>query len=187
MSSNYDRVTIEDYLENETIISAKNEYIDGNVFPIMNGDLNHNVIRTNLMFEIMTNLRGKGYRIFTGDTRLWITDDETDTEVIYYPDIMVCENKDNAPNYVTDPTLVIEVVSAFSERQDLGEKLNYYSSIRSLKEYVTVDERQQRIERYSLEGRVFRAHIDPDAHLNFNSLGFRIPVKDIYNGVSFGG
>jgi Uma2 family endonuclease len=80
--------TPEEYLELELASENKSEYRNGEIVPMTGGTLDHNELAINLAAFLQFALRGKSYRIFATDQRLWIP-----THALYtYPDVMVIEN-----------------------------------------------------------------------------------------------
>jgi len=49
---------------------------------------------------------------------------------------------------ITNPTLVVEVLSPSTEQDDRGDKWQHFQLIASLQEYVLVSQSQPRVERY---------------------------------------
>lgn len=70
----------------------------------------------------------------------------------FYPDIVVvCEKprfEDNEFDTLTNPIVVIEVLSQSTEAYDKGEKFRRYQQLESLQEYVFISQDQVRVERY---------------------------------------
>lgn len=71
-----------------------------------------------------------------------------------YPDAsMVCgpiegDPADPSGYTITNPTLIVEVLSPSTEEEDRGNKWQHYQLIPSLEEYVLVSQAQPRVERY---------------------------------------
>ena len=71
-----------------------------------------------------------------------------------YPDVsMVCgpiegDPADASGETITNPTLIVEVLSPSTEQVDRGDKWQHYQRIPSLQEYVLVSQSQPRIEWY---------------------------------------
>jgi Uma2 family endonuclease len=49
---------------------------------------------------------------------------------------------------ITNPTLIVEVLSVSTEQVDRGNKWQHYQLIPSLEEYVLVSQNEPRVERY---------------------------------------
>ena len=66
--------TPEEYLLLEENSEDKHEYLDGKIISMTGEITNHNEITGNLCAYLKFALKGKNYRIFIGDVRLWIPD-----------------------------------------------------------------------------------------------------------------
>lgn len=91
------------------------------------------------------------------------------------------------PPSVTNPHLIIEVLSETTEMYDRGEKFEAYRAIESLTEYVLVDSRRVHVERYVRRGDfwVFSEESDPDATIGLSSIDHALSLRDIYADVEF--
>ena len=103
-------------------------------------------------------------------------------DIFYYPDAMVaCDPADNHRHYREHPTVLVEVISESTRRVDIREKLSTYISIPSLREYVMIAQD-------SVEATVLRRDRDwkpqvltnPEGILEVPSIGFSIPLREIY-------
>ena len=64
--------TPEEYLEREVESAIRHEYRSGEIIPMTGGTPNHNDIAGNLYILLKSSLKGKAYRTFYADQRLWI-------------------------------------------------------------------------------------------------------------------
>lgn len=77
--------TTEEYLRLELTSETRSEYRDGEIILMTGGTPDHNDISGNLYILLKSALKGKDYRVFYADQRLWIP-----TISLYtYPDVMV--------------------------------------------------------------------------------------------------
>lgn len=116
----------EEYLEQETIAEFRSEYCDGEIIPMTGGIANHNYIAINLTSGLKYSLKGQPYRVFMSDLRLSIP-----TKNIYtYPDVMVTTTPvvyvEGRRDTITNPQIIIEVLSRSTEGYDRGQKFEYY-------------------------------------------------------------
>ncbi len=87
---------------------------------------------------------------------------------------------------VTNPTLVVEVLSPSTERGDRGEKLARYLQCRTLQEYVMVSQEQARVETIfrQADGTWALAFYDGlSAIARMRSLGIDLPLSEVYADV----
>ena len=180
--------TPEEYLELEEKALYKSEYRNGEIIPMTGGTTNHNQIALNFASSLLYAIRGKKYRVFIGDVRLWIPEYREYT----YPDVIVTDGK---PIYagknnttVTNPLLIVEVLSKSTKNYDQGDKFTFYRSIPQFKEYVLVEQNQYQVMHYSKtnEGEwIFREYKSEDDIVKLQHLDFEISLVDIYQDVNF--
>ena len=72
------------------------------------------------------------------------------TGLATYPDVtIVCGPRERDPDdeqAVTNPTVIVEVLSRSTEEYDRGDKFDHYKRLLSLREYVIVSHRERCIE-----------------------------------------
>ena len=180
--------TPEEYLELEEKAPYKSEYRNGEIIPMTGGTTNHNQIALNFASSLLYVIRGKKYRVFIGDVRLWIPEYREYT----YPDVIVTDGK---PIYagknnttVTNPLLIVEVLSKSTKNYDQGDKFTFYRSIPQFKEYVLVEQNQYQVMHYSKtnEGEwIFREYKSENDIVKLQHLDFEISLIDIYQDVNF--
>ncbi|MGK7921557.1 MAG: Uma2 family endonuclease [Trichodesmium sp.] len=180
--------TPEEYLELEKKAEYKHEYRDGKIILITGGTTNHNKITGNFSFYFKLAKRGENYEIFMGDVRLWVEDYRLYT----YPDFMVISGEiiyhGSGITTVTNPLLIVEVLSKSTKDYDRGDKFKYYRSIPSLKEYIMIDQYSFHVEQFAknYEGKWVLTEYDSEAvELKLESIDFQIGLKDIYEGINF--
>ena len=140
--------TTEEYLTLEEKAEQKHEYRNGEIIAMAGGTINHNEIVTNLCTLLKIALKRQKYRIFIGDVRLWIPRNNQYT----YPDVMVISGEPifhNGNTTITNPLLVMEVLSQSNQDYDRGTKFTYYRSIPELQEYILIDQYSCKIEQFS--------------------------------------
>lgn len=179
--------TPSEYLALENQAQYKHEYRNGEIISMAGGTINHNEIVTNLCTLLKIALKGQKYRVFIGDVRLWIPQHNQYT----YPDVMVIGGE---PIYhqgnttITNPLLIIEVLSQSTQDYDRGTKLTYYRSIPELQEYILIDQYSSKIEQFSKneQGYWFLREYDQlEDILSLASLNLSLNIIDIYEQVKF--
>jgi len=180
--------TPEEYLELEAKAEYKNEYRDGEIAPMTGGTTNHNKIALNIAAFLKYALRGRKYDTYMSDVRLWIPRYRQYT----YPDVMVIEGE---PIYtgtntttVTNPSLIVEVLSKSTKNYDQGDKFLYYRSIPEFKEYILIDQTRYYAMQYSkiIDGKWLLTEYDSEnATIQLNSIDLQINFSDIYEQVNF--
>ena len=180
--------TPEEYLELEEKALYKSEYKDGEIIPMTGETGNHNKITLTIAAILLYALRRKKYEVFMGDMRLWIPQYKEYT----YPDVMVTDGnavytgKNNTT--ITNPLLIVEVLSKSTKNYDQGDKFTFYRSIPQFKEYFLVQQNQYQVMHYSKtnEGEwIFREYKCEDDIVKLQHLDFEISLVDIYQDVNF--
>ncbi|MBW4670555.1 MAG: Uma2 family endonuclease [Cyanomargarita calcarea GSE-NOS-MK-12-04C] len=180
--------TPEEYLELEEQAEFKSEYRDGEIVPMTGGTTNHNQIALNLAASLKFTLKGQNYRVFISDVRLWIPKHRQHT----YPDVMIIHGKPvytgTSTTTVTNPLLIVEVLSKSTQNYDQGNKFLYYRSIPEFKEYVLIDQYQYHVMHYvkTADGKwVFDEIEEESATLSLETVDFQITLSDLYEQVDF--
>lgn len=180
--------TPEEYLELETAAEFKSEYIDGQIIPMAGGSIIHNRIAGNLYTALNLAFRQQNYEVFIGDVRLWIP-----TRRIYtYPDVMVIagepEYVNNRTDTITNPQVIIEVLSKSTTGYDREDKFQAYRTISTFEEYLLIDQNQIHVEQFAKISKKrweLREYDAEDEAIAFATLPFQISLQELYNKVNF--
>jgi Uma2 family endonuclease len=179
--------TPEEYLQLERESEIRHEYRDGEIVPMTGGTANHNSIFLNLCVALKLGLRGQNYKVFGGDLRLWIPEYQLYT----YPDAMVIQGEpvfqDNRQDTVTNPCLIIEVLSKSTQNYDRSDKFKFYRSMPSFQEYLLINQYQIELEHYTKtpEGWLLRDYTAETQQIKLASVGLELSIADLYEGVNF--
>ena len=180
--------TPEEYLELEQAADYKNEYQDGKIIPIVSETTNHNKLAGNFAAYAKFALKGQKYDIYIGDVHLWIPRHRQYT----YPDVMIIQEKPiytgTSTTTVTNPLLIVEVLSKSTKNYDQGDKFFYYRSIPEFQEYILIDQTRYHVMQQTKtnEGKwLLTEHESEDATLELSSINLQISLTDIYEQVNF--
>ena len=179
--------TPEEYLQLEEQAEYKSEYRDGEIIPMTGGTTNHNEISLNLATELRFRLKKQDYRVYMADVRLWIPRHHVYT----YPDVMLIEGEpiyaDNGTTTVTNPVMIIEVLSPSTQNYDLGDKFTYYRSIPQMREYILVSQQQHHVIQHTKTeaGWLLSEYETEEAVIQLGSVDLELEVSEIYSGVDF--
>ncbi|MFN6513688.1 MAG: Uma2 family endonuclease [Nostoc sp. CreGUA01] len=180
--------TPEEYLQLEETSEFKNEYRNGEIIPMAGGTTNHNEIALNFCTNFKFKMRGKNYKIYMGDVKLWIQR----YHIYTYPDVMVIQGEPlyegNGTTTITNPIMIVEVLSKSTENHDRTNKFRFYRSILTLKEYIIINQYEYLVEQFNknIEGQwVLTEYESLDALLSLKSIDFQISFSDIYEGINF--
>jgi Uma2 family endonuclease len=143
------RYTYAEYLAYERDSGLKHEYVDGDIFAMAGGSRRHNALASRISAALEAN-RTPGCVAFQSDQKIRVMATGRAT----YPDAsMVCgpiegDPEDPSGQTITNPILIIEVLSPSTEQEDRGSKWQHYQLIPTLEEYVLVSQSSPRIEHY---------------------------------------
>jgi Uma2 family endonuclease len=139
----------EEYLAYERDSGLKHEFDDGEILAMAGGSRRHNALASRLSAALEA-ARRPGCVAFQSDQKVRVLA----TGKATYPDAtMVCgpiegDPADPTGATITNPTLIIEVLSPSTEQEDRGNKGQHYQLVPSLQEYVLVSQSEARVERY---------------------------------------
>ncbi|MDJ0795307.1 MAG: Uma2 family endonuclease [Calothrix sp. MO_167.B12] len=180
--------TPEEYLALEEQAEFKSEYRDGEIVLMTGGTTNHNQIALNLAASIKIATKNQNYRVYIADVRLWIPKYRQYT----YPDVMVIEGQPiytgTSTTTVTNPSLIVEVLSKSTQNYDQGNKFLYYRSIPEFQEYILIDQYQYHVMHYvkTADGKWIFDEIEGEsANLSLETIDFEITLSDLYEQVDF--
>jgi Uma2 family endonuclease len=172
--------------ESERTGGIRREFRKGEIIEMTGGTPEHNIIAGALYSTLWLGLRKQPYSLFIADQRLWIPE----FGIYTYPDVMVIQNpiqlKEGRKDTVTNPILVVEVLSPATESYDRGGKFVAYRSIPTLQEYVLIDQAQIGVEHYRRQGNVewiFRDYHALDDTVTLPSINVTFSLADIYSGI----
>ena len=188
-ASDPSRLTPEEYLASEDAAEFRSEFYEGEIFAMSGGSYEHTVISSNLSRFLGNRLSGSGCRALNPELRVHVPD----STAYYYPDAsVVCGSpvfatKDRTT--VTNPVLVVEILSPSSERYDRTSKFWNYQKLPSLQDYVLITQEAPQVEVFSRHEAsdqwLYKACKGLDALLHFPSLQLELPLREIYDGVEF--
>ncbi|PIY07756.1 MAG: hypothetical protein COZ18_15720 [Flexibacter sp. CG_4_10_14_3_um_filter_32_15] len=187
------KLTFQEYINLEKENNQKYEYHDGFVIAMAGGTRNHSRISTNITSKLFSILEEKGDKceVFNSDTKLGFQDKSK----YLYPDAMVVcgdieESRHNQD--ITNPIIIIEVLSKSTEELDRKDKFGLYKQVPSLEYYVLISQDKPQIEVYrkmKVEDNKSLWQIEiitgMDKMLVFPTLDIEISFSSIYKKVEF--
>ena len=160
------------------------EYLDGRITMMSGGSLNHSRISLNIGAYLLGALRGSSCQAFNSDARVKLNNDR-----YVYPDITVsCSTAaDDVTQNITEPVLVVEVLSPGTAAYDRGEKLRGYRECPSIMIILLVAQDEPHVEAYFRHSQeLWDVHIyGSEDVIALTALGVTLPVAEIYRQVSF--
>lgn len=178
----------EEYLILEEKATDKHEYRGGEIIVMSGGTTNHNQIALNFCRKFPLTIKEQDYYTYINDVRLWIPQ----YGIFTYPDVMVIRGK---PIYegkgtvnVTNPLIIIEVLSQSTRDYDRTDKFQYYRSIPAFQEYILIDQYRFYVTQYfkQEDGKwIFNDYQGESAIFKLASDDFAIYLRDLYERVDF--
>lgn len=175
------------YLERERQAETKSEYYDGTMVAMAGASRSHIALTTTLSGLLFLALRGTNCHNYANEMKVRTHP----TEHYFYPDIVVvCGEdvfRDDREELLTNPTLVVEILSPSTEAFDRGEKFRRYQQIPSLREYVLVAQDRASVERFVRQddGNLWTYSLTEgmDANVTFESISATVSLGELYSNV----
>jgi Uma2 family endonuclease len=175
------RMSAAEYLAWEREQSERHEFHLGEVFLMAGGSPRHNFIASACNGELRNALRGGDCGVLSSDQRV----SAAPSERYVYPDVVVVcgpfEHEEGATDVLTNPSVIVEVLSRRTEKYDRGDKWQAYQRLSSLTDYLLVSQQTKRVEHYQRSGPTtwqYRVHADGEEVVL--ARGTRLSVDEIY-------
>jgi Uma2 family endonuclease len=178
-----------EYLALEHASNVKHEYLDGQIYAMAGRTPAHAALQVAVPNLLFPQLRDGNCRAHGSDLRIRVLA----TGLATYPDVtIVCGPRELDPedkNSVTNPILLVEVLSQSTEGYDRGEKFAHYKRIPSLRQYVLVSPEEHRVEVWTrAAGDLWTSLVSTDGEVaDLGSIGARLDVRELYAAASEGG
>jgi Uma2 family endonuclease len=182
-------ITLEAYFKAEEKSLTKNEYHDGIIIPMAGAKTKHNLLAQeaaniigNFLYE-----NESVYRVSNSDTKIRIED----FNKVVYPDaVVICSpiaHYKGREDTITNPLVVVEVLSISTKKFDQGTKFEMYRSLPSFKEYVLVYQDLHRVAVWTKQNDdswLPKDYIGDEAVAILHALeGCPLPLKRLYRGL----
>ena len=150
------------------------------------GSETHNLICGNVLRELGNRFKGRPCYVYTSDMKVRIES----ANLGFYPDAMaVCGERvfwDERKDVITNPTLIIEVLSDATEAYDRGDKFAHYRTIPSLRAYLLLSQHRVSAELYLRQPNgdwLLRTYDDLQDGIPLIALDAEVPLAEIYDKV----
>lgn len=176
-------LTPQEYFAWEEKQLENHEYIEGQVYAMGGGSVNHGriAIRFTALFD--THLEGNG--CITGNSDIKVNIVETNNYT--YPDASVtCDERDKTtPNYFTYPCLIVEVLSDSTEAYDRGAKFRMYRKNPALKDYLLVSSTRIEMDLYHQNdaGEWIIINYQEGDIIELKSINLSFPIEQVYRNL----
>ena len=180
--------SLEEYLRREERNVYKSEFFNGQIIRRAGEKIKHNLIAGNIFTAIKIAVKNlsQHFLALNSDQKIYIPN----KEIVVYPDALVISEKpeyyNNRKDLITNPLLIVEVLSKSTRGYDKGEKFMHYRTIPSFKEYMLIEQDEPKVEIW------FRAEENTwkittitgnNALIQLDSIGISISMSDIYENI----
>lgn len=179
--------TPEEYLALERQADTKSEYLAGEIYAMVGASPAHNLIVTNIVRELSTQLKGRPCRVYANDQRVKVSP----TGLYTYPDIVVTSGAEhfdeNGRDTLLNPLIIIEVLSRTTESYDRGAKFEHYRRLDTLAEYLLVAQDRPHLEHYRRQSDghwLFSDASGLDAMIELSAIECRLALAEVYDKVA---
>jgi Uma2 family endonuclease len=181
---NAPQLTPEEYFAWEEKQLEKHEYIDGQVYAMGGGSVNHGriAIRFTAMFDAHLDNSG----CITGNSDIKVNIVETNNYI--YPDASVtCDERDkNTSQSFTYPCLIVEVLSESTEAYDRGGKFRLYRHNPVLQDYLLVNSTRIEMDLYHKNdaGEWIILNYKAGDVIELKSINLSFAIEQVYRGLT---
>lgn len=164
------------------------ELIEGHAVAMVGGKLRHSRIVMNFVRHLAPALRSN-CELLTSE--VFVASEERD-DMLVVPDLMVrCGPADDSLRMVTDPSLIVEVLSPSTALLDRGVKLGFYQSLASVLQILLVYADERRVESWTRltapdeDGQHWRLTVSSDGDaVAFADFDLTLPLTAVYENTS---
>ena len=182
------KYSLEEYFEIERESEEKFEYWNGNVWSMAGASPAHERIVSNGIFHLRTVL-GRKCSVYGSNLKVKVP--------VYspyrYPDLSIycgegIYEKTGGFEVLTNPQMLIEVLSPSTEAFDRGEKFTYYKSIESFAEYILIAVTRPHVTQFVKLNEhewIQREAVGLEGKLTSPTFNIEILLSEIYLDVEF--
>ncbi len=181
------RMSLEEFEEWEHQQESRYEYIDGIIYNMAGAAYTHNGIATNFIALFHAAAQKTGCIPRSSDMGVRLSDRNV------YPDVVVNCGKPEfygkRKDILTNPVLIVEVLSVSTMQKDRGFKLLAYQQIPSLQVYLMAWQNKPIVEAYVRQNNgqtwSYTAYLGLDTLIPIERLDCELKLADIYQWVEF--
>ena len=178
-------MTVEQYLDYDDAADCRTEFRGGEIFRLDDASVQHAFLATNVIIELGNRLKGGPCQVLPGVRFLTLD------KGFVCPDIaVICGPPAYTANRraVTNPSLIVEILSPSTADFDYGGKFELYREMKSLTEYALVSQTRVRVEvfRKNPTGEwLLSSYRGLEETIPFQSVAVTVPMSEIYARVDF--
>jgi Uma2 family endonuclease len=183
------KMSLESYFDFELEAAERHEFVDGQVRAMAYSTPAHGRIQTNISDELGKCLKAKGCLRYTSDRMILIPECENQ---VFYPDLVVVCGEEKfyvhkkKMKATLNPSVIIEILSDSTEEHDKTSKWSCYRKIKSLQQYIMVEQKAQVIHSYrrkNEDDRNWDYSCAEKADEIIDVLDCVLRVREVYEGI----
>lgn len=182
------RHTLEEYFALLEASDKRWEFWDGELVCMAGGAPQHAMIASRVAYALSKRLEGRGCEVLGFDIAI----KTPSLPPFRYPDLSVVCGKplfEKVDKFyvLTNPLVVIEVLSPGTEILDREPKRLAYQSLPSVQEYLLIAQTAPHLTRFLRQGKRWRRfdYGDLQAVAELSSLQCTLPLQEVYQGIEF--
>lgn len=158
--------------------------VAGRIVAMTNPTEDHEQIASNIGAPLKLAMDAIGCRVYQGGIGVQPSDSSEGTDRTR-PDVFVRCGRSGGRNFITDPLVVVEVLSPSTMDVDRGVKLQFYKAQPALRHVVLVYQDQMRAEHYLRMDTDWELEVltEPEEMLSFEAVPFSLATHQVYFGV----
>lgn len=182
------RVSLKRYLEMEADSAEKLEFHNGKITIMAGGTLIHNTLaqRAARLMDNFVDDKALDYLVSNSDTKIWVNDQR-----VVFPDaVVICQQPiyyQGRKDIITNPLLIVEVLSPSTEVHDRTDKFGLYRTLPSFQEYVLIHQDKIKATVFTRQDDttwIMRDYDGPDAMPILHALhGCTLDFAKLYKGI----
>lgn len=180
--------TLAEYLDKEEMAVNKHQFFNGKIQQMAGAKFKHNQISTNTTFAFKSAIKPleKKFLVLNSDQKIYIASEN----IALYPDALVISEKpefhEGREDLITNPLLIVEVLSKSTQGYNRGEKFMLYQRCPSFQEYILIEQETLKVESWcrikeNTWERTFET--DRSKSLAIRSIGVELSLEDGYADV----
>jgi Uma2 family endonuclease len=176
-----------EYMAMEETSVDRHDFYYGEIFAMAGTTATHHQLAQNINAALINRFKPDGCFISLEGVRLELLEEN----FYLYPDVfLTCDERDKKNDLFKNfPSIIFKVLSDSTALYDKEVKLKYYKKIDSLNYYVLVAQKEIMVEVYSRinDSQIWQYQTFETLNetIEFNRLGFELPVAVIYEGIGF--
>lgn len=180
-------LNVEEYFLQEESATERHEYFNGRISTLSGESHNHEAVRGNVVAALYQFSRHNRYSSYGCGLKICIQSNG----LITYPDAMlVCGKIEFAAerkDVITNPLLIVEVLSSSTQSYDRGDKFALYRGLPSFAHYLLIHQDEPLIEYHQKTrlGWLLTETTGIEATLNLETIEFSLPLRELYEGVDW--